>query len=795
MHAPFLSLDPQQQAALAAAMTGMGSAGGAGSAPIPCSTRSAYGDDVADSTEAAHDADSLDSAEASAASAVSRRGLLKGAGAAGLVLAFGVVPRGARAAAQGIPGAAAGPLEPNAFVRVGSDNLVTVICKHHEMGQGNTTGLASLVADELDADWALVRTEYARADAKLYNNLAFGPMQGTGGSTAMANSYLQYRGAGATARAMLVAAAAEAWQVPAGEIETSKNTLSHASGKRASYGEMALAASKLQPPAKPTLKTPDQFVFIGKDHAAPRVDSPSKCNGTATYTIDVKLPGLLTAVIAWPPSFGAKLVSFDAAEAKRVKGVTDVVQVPEGVAVVATGMWQALQGRKALKLEWDESASASLDTEVLFERYRKLSAEPGDSFAKPQAGSSTPEDVVKTIEAVYEFPFLAHAPMEPMNCVAWLHDGRLETWAGHQFPSFDKMFAAKAGGLPEDKVTLHTLVSGGSFGRRANGWSDFTVAAVNVAKAIGGRAPVRLQYTREDDTSAGLYRPLYVHAVKVGLDAKGQIAAWQHSIVGQSIMAPTPMAGTIKNGIDNSSVEGIKPSPYALPMMSGELHSPALAVKPLWWRSVGHTHTGYVMETMLDELATAAGQDALAFRLALLAQSKEKDKAERAAGVLKLAAAKAGWGKPMQAGMAQGIAMQESFGSFVAEVVDVSMTNGKVKVERVVCAVDCGVAVNPDVIRAQMEGGIGYALGALYYSEIGIEKGRAVQRNFDTYRALRIHEMPVVEVHIVPSTVAPSGVGEPGVPPLAPAVANAVARLGGPRVRRLPFTRAGLVAA
>jgi isoquinoline 1-oxidoreductase beta subunit len=717
---------------------------------------------------------------------VSRRVFLQSAGATGLVIGFGwLAPTGAEAALPGVEGAAAGPLAPNAFVRVSTDNLVTVICKHHEMGQGNTTGLASLVADELDADWALVRTEYAPSDAKLYSNLNFG-LQGTGGSSAIANSFLQYRSAGATARAMLVAAAAEEWHVPPAEIRTAKSTLTHGSGRRATYGEMAEAASRQTPPDNPPLKKAAQFAFITKDRSTPRVDSPSKCNGTAVYTIDVKLPGLLTAVIAWPPSFGAKFVSFDATDAKKVQGVTDVVEVPEGVAVVATGTWAALQGRRALKVQWDESASKDLDSDALLARYRAQAAQPGTPFTKPTTTSAAPA-AVKTIEAVYEFPFLAHATMEPMNCVAWLHDGTLETWSGHQFPSFDHMLAAKAADLPMDKVKLHTLVSGGSFGRRANVASDFTVAAVNVAKAIGGRAPVRLQFSREDDTGAGLYRPMYVHGVKAGIDAQGRVTLWEHTIVGQSIMAGGPMAMMIKDGIDPTSVEGVDKTVYDLPMLAGTLHSPTLAVRPLWWRSVGSTHTAYVMETMIDELAAAAGRDPVTFRLSLLGKSP------RAAGVLKLAADKAGWGKPRRAGVAQGIAVHESFDTFVAQVADVSMRDGKIKVERVVCAVDCGVPVNPDVIRAQMEGCIGFGLGALYYSEIELKGGRAVQRNFDTYRALRIHEMPKVEVHIVQSTEKPTGVGEPGVPPLAPAVANAVAKLGGPRVRRLPFTRAGLV--
>jgi len=731
--------------------------------------------------------------EAPAAPAgVTRRGVLGAGAAGGLVVAIGGwLPSSAMAAAQGREGAAAKAVfEPNQFVSIGTDNLVTIVSKHHEMGQGNTTGLATLVADELDADWSLVRAEYAGANVKLYANLAFG-MQGTGGSSAIANSYLQYRSAGATARAMLVAAAAEAWQVPADEIRTSDSVLTHASGKRATYGEMAAAAARQKPPASPVLKTPAQFTLMGRDHATPRVDSASKCNGTATYTSDVRLPGMLTAVIAFAPSFGAKMVSFDATAAKKVQGVTDVVAVPEGVAVVARNTWAAQQGRNALKVTWDESASAKLDTDTLLAQYRELADQPGTPFAKPaaaEAGKPAPV-ATKTVEAVYEFPFLAHAPMEPQNCVAWLHDGMLETWAGHQFPTFDHQFAAKAAGLPLEKVTLHTLISGGSFGRRANAWSDFTVAAVNVAVAIKGRAPVRLQFTREDDMSAGLYRPMVVHSVKVGIDDAGKVASWKHGVVAQSIVANTAMAMMIKDGVDPTSVEGVFPSSYELPMMDGQLHSPALAVRPLWWRSVGNTHTAYVMETMMDKLAHAAGQDPLAFRLALL------DKNPRAVGVLELVAEKSGWGKAMPAGSAQGIAVHECFGTTVAQVAEVTLKDGKVHVDRVFCAVDCGVAVNPDVIRAQMEGCIGFALGALYYSEIELKAGRPVQRNFDQYKALRIYEMPAVEVFIVPSTAAPTGVGEPGVPPLAPAVANAVVRAGGPMVTRLPFARAGLVQA
>lgn len=721
--------------------------------------------------------------------AFTRRTLLGGAAAGGLVLAIGgLAPGAARAAALAPDTARPGPFEPNQFVAIGPDNLVTIVCKHHEMGQGNTTGLATLLADELDADWSLVRTQYAPSDPKRYANLAFGTMQGTGGSTAIANSFLQYRAAGAAARAMLVAAAAQAWGVPASEVKAERSVLSHASGKRASYGEMAAAAARQPVPPKPELKTPERFTLIGKERdATPRVDSAAKCDGSATYTIDVRLPGMLTAVIAFPPSFGARMVSFDAAAARRVRGVTDVVAVPEGVAVVARDTWAAMQGRRALRVTWDESVGKTLDSEALLAQYRELVTRPGTKFAKPSAEAAAAAPAARTVEAVYEFPFLAHAPMEPQNCVAWLHDGRLETWGGHQFPTFDHMLAAKAAGLPMDKVRLHTLVSGGSFGRRANAWSDFTVAAVNVAVAIHGRAPVKLQYTREDDMSAGLYRPAYVHAVKVGLDDAGRVVSWKHAIAGQSIVAGTALAMMMKDGVDPTSVEGVSPTSYALPMMDGDLHSPVLPVRPLWWRSVGNTHTAYVMETMMDRLAAAAGQDPLAFRLGLLQHNA------RATAVLRLLAEKAQWGRAMPAGSAQGLALHESFGSAVAQVAEVSFRDGRVRVERVVCVVDCGLAVNPDVVRAQMEGGIGFALGALLHDEIEIRAGRVQQRNFDRYRALRIYEMPAVEVHIAPSDAAPTGVGEPGVPPLAPAVANALVRAGGPAVTRLPFARAGLV--
>ncbi len=724
----------------------------------------------------------IDGSTASTRDGLNRRDFLKSGAAAGFVLAL-QLPLGNKAMAAA---PAASGFAPNAFIRIAPDSTVTFVIKHHEMGQGSTTGLATILAEELDCDWAKVKTEYAPADTPTYKNLAFGA-QGTGGSTAIANSWPQMRQAGATARAMLVSAAAQKWKVKPEQIQVSAGVISGPAGQKAAFGDVAAAAAKLPVPKDVPLKDPKNFVLVGKQQTR-RVDSIAKCTGKAMYTMDVKLPGMLTAVIARPPAFGAQLKSFDDSAAKAVPGVKFVVKVPEGVAVVATGTWAALQGRKALKLDWDGGAAA-LSTEAMFADYRKRVGGAGAaSVTRSEQTASGLKSAAKSVDAVYEFPYLAHAAMEPMNCVAWLHDGIIETWGGHQFPTFDQNFAAQAAGLPPEKVKLNTLVSGGSFGRRANAWSDFTVEAVNVAKAIstlpGGKVPVRVQQTREDDMRGGLYRPQYIHAVKVGLGSDGHIAGWQHTVVGQSIMAGGPMASLIKDGVDETSVEGVWPTPYALSNATVDLYSPEQPVRPLWWRSVGHTHTAFVMETLMDELAGLARQDAVAWRLNLL---KEQP---RLAGVLKLAAEKGGWGKTLPKGKAQGVACHFSFNTYVAQVVEVSLKpDGSPRVERVTVAVDCGVPVNPDQIAAQMEGCVGFGLAAALYGEIEIEQGKVKQGNYHEYKVLRIPDMPVVEVHIVPSTEAPTGVGEPGVPPLAPAVANALAKLTGQRVRRLPFAR------
>jgi isoquinoline 1-oxidoreductase subunit beta len=678
---------------------------------------------------------------------------------------------------------AAGDLAPNAFVRVAPDNSVTIISKHLEMGQGSYTGLATIVAEELDADWSQVRVEAAPSDPARYNNLAFGPIQGTGGSSSIANSWPQLRKAGATARAMLMSAAAQKWNVPASGLTVDKGVVSHGpTNRHATFGELATAAAALPVPTDAPLKDPKDFKLIG--HTAPRVDSRAKTDGSARFTIDVALPGMLTAVIARPPLFGATVKGIDKTAALKVPGVTDVVAVPAGVAVLGKGFWAARQGREALKVDWDESHAEHRGSDELLVEYKALLDKPGLSARRDGDTAAAFAGATKVLEAVYEFPYLAHAPMEPLDCVVQLSADRCEVWAGSQMQTVDQGAVAQVVGLPPGKVELHTLLAGGSFGRRATTQADVATEAASVAKAIGGRQPVKLMWTREDDIRGGLYRPLFVHRLRAALDASGRILAWEHRIVGQSFIKGTPFAGMIQNGVDPTAVEGGSTLPYTIPNLAVDLHLTEVGVPTLWWRSVGSTHTAFSTETFLDELAQAAGRDPFELRRDLLANHP------RHRGVLELAAAKAGWGTPLPAGHARGIAVHESFNSFVAQVAEVSLRkDGLPKVERVVCAVDCGVAVNPDVIRAQMEGGIGFALGAALWSEITLDKGRVVQSNFDGYRVLRIDEMPKVEVHIVPSAEAPTGVGEPGVPPLAPAVANAFFQLTGQRVRRLPFVR------
>lgn len=724
----------------------------------------------------------------------SRRQFLK----AGAGLTLAIYLPASFAAMEAGPGKAgsapAAPVrfQPNAFVRIGEDNIVTVIVKHLEMGQGTYTGLPTLVAEELDADWSQIRAEGAPADAKRYNNLFWGPTQGTGGSTAMANSYEQMRKAGAAARAMLIAAAASDWNVAAGEITVKQGVLTHAASNRhARFGEFAAKAATLPVPDSITLKDPKDFIYIGK--SVTRTDNHAKTNGSAIYTQDIRLPGMLTALVAHPPRFGATLKSFDATRAKAIPGVVDVVQIPSGVAVLAKDFWAAKKGRDALTLAWDESHAFKSGSAEILARYRLLARAPGmvakrTGDAERQMGRAS-----KRLEASFSFPFLAHAAMEPMNCVVRLERDECQVWNGEQFQTIDQMTLAKMLGIEPEQVTLNMLYAGGSFGRRANPASDYLLEAAHIARAIEGKAPVKLVWAREDDMRAGWYRPMFYHTLRAGLDQDGNLIAWQHRLVGQSIIAGTAFeSGLVKNGIDATSVEGAANLPYAVPNMLVDLHTTKLPVPVQWFRSVGSTHTAFSTEVFFDEVAHASGKDPVQLRRTLLQAHP------RHLATLELVAQKSGWDKPLpvKAGTrrGRGIALHESFGTVVAQVAEVSVQpDGGFHVDRVVCAVDCGVAVNPSIVRAQMEGGIGFGLSAALHGAITLKDGAVEQSNFHDYPVLRINEMPEVEVHIVPSSAKPSGVGEPGVPPIAPAVANALFAATGKRLRDLPLRTQELV--
>jgi len=695
--------------------------------------------------------------------------------AGALTIAFYVGPL---AAQEGPPAGAAKPLpDPNAFLRIAPDGTVTVVLSHAEMGQGMWTGLVVLLAEELDLDWSKLQVEHAPV-AAAYAHPFFG-IQMTGGSTSIASEFDRYRQVGAVARTLLVQAAAQKWGVPAAQCRAVKGEV--VSGThRAGFGELAAAAMALPRPTEVTLEPRSSWTVIGKPHK--RLDSRAKVTGTADFGMDVHFPGLHTALVARSPYFGGKVKRFDGAPALKVRGVKAVVQVPSGIAVVAENFWAAKMGRAALDVEWDPGDGGAIDTTEMARAYRALADQPGGVKAKAAGDvAAAMKTAAHVVEAEYDLPYLAHAPMEPLNCTVRITADKCEIWTGTQLQTVDQGTAAQITGLKPEQVEIHTQFLGGGFGRRATPTSDFVREAVEVAKAA--KLPVKTVWTREDDIHGGYYRPQFFHKVKVGLDAKGAPVAWQHALVGQSFLIGTPFEGMVKDGVDPTAVEGVFDSAYLadVPNHLVEHHAPKSPVTTLWWRSVGHSHSGFVMETMLDELAKAAGQDPLAYRRARLARHP------RHLGALELAAAKAGWGTPLPRGRFRGLAVHESFSSYVAQVAEVSVDAGRIRVHRVVCAIDCGTAVNPAGVVAQLESAVVFGLSAALYGEITFREGRVQQSNFHDYRPLRLFEMPVVEVHIVPSTEKPSGVGEPGVPPIAPAVANALFAATGQRLRRLPL--------
>lgn len=711
----------------------------------------------------------------------SRRDVVVASALVGGTLLVGCSPADIMSAGSKVEVGAFGP-----FIKIAPDGGVTVISKHIEFGQGNHAGLAAIVAEELDADWTKVQVEQAPANAKLYANGALGA-QLTGGSSAISNSWDQLRKAGAGARAMFVQAAANKWNVAVGEITVKDSVLTHTSGKTAGFGELLADAAKVPPPADVRLKDPKTFTLIGTDRVR-RKDSQAKSDGTARYTQDVRLPDMLTAVVAHGPRFGAKVKSLDAAEARKVPGVVDVFEIPTGVAVVAQTTYAARMGREALKLEWDEdkaekrgsAAIAQLFKDVASGKNTETKWEAFDQRGDASALASAKGD--RVFETTYEFPYLAHATMEPMNCVAAVDGSKVKLTFGSQGQTLDQLAAAKIVGCLPGSVEIETLFAGGSFGRRANFQSDYVAECVHIAKKIGKGRPVKLVWTREDDMRAGYFRPLTIHAVKVQLDKDGYPAAWRHRIVSQSIMKGSPMPAG--KGPDQTAIEGTAGSPYlkATPVVDAQVALPDVGVPVLWWRSVGATHTAFVMEHTIDQLAAKAGKDPIEYRRALYTKAG----ADRHLAALNLAVEKA---SAPTVGWTRGVAVHESFGSVVAQVAEVKLEDGVPRVGRVVTAIDCGVAVSPDQIAAQMEGGTCYGLSAALFGEVTLTDGQVDQSNFDRYRVLRINEAPMVETNIVPSGNPPSGVGEPGTPVIGPAVANALFALNKTATTRLPLVR------
>jgi len=695
----------------------------------------------------------------------SRRTFIKTGAAAtgGLLLSF-YLPEKRLMGAQG-PQRGPAPLAPNAFVHIGTDDVITLTVHKPENGQGTETSIAMLLAEELECDWKKIRTVFAPINPAVYG----GPLQGTFGSQAIRTSWTPMLRTGAAAREMLLQAAAERWGVDKSQCRAENSTVINLStGNRTSYGSLAEAAAKLSVPSEIALKDPERFRIVGK--SMKRRDTPVKTNGKAVYAVDMKVPGMLHAVVLRSPVIGGKVASFDAAKAKAVPGVKDVVAIPEGLAVVAENTWAAMEGRKALQVQWDEGSNSNLSSAGIRQLFTELAAKKGTVARNQGQGEAALASSAKRLEAVYEAPYLAHAPMEPHTCVAHVRQDGCDVWTGTQIPGATHSAAVQASGLPADKVKVHTLYMGGSFGSR--GGAQVVSEAVRVSKAAG--VPIRVTWTRDDELQQSKYRPASYARLAAGVDAEGWPVAWTGRVVCSSF------AG-LNNGVDREAIAGLADVLYAIPNTYFEYHEPGLTVPTNFWRSVGHSQNTFFSESFIDELAMSAKKDPVEYRRQLLA------KQPRLLGVLELAATKAGWGSPLAAGRSRGVAVVNCFGSYNAQVAEVSVEKGAVRVHRVVTAVDCGRVVNPAGVVQQMESAIVYGLSAALRGAITIERGRVQQSNFHQYEPLRIHEMPVVEVHIVSSTNASGGIGEVGTPAIAPAVTNAIFAATGKRVRRLPI--------
>ncbi len=679
------------------------------------------------------------------------------------------------------------------FVRIADDGTVTAIIKHFECGQGTATGLSTLIAEELNMPLDQVEIDFAPADAQKYANLLFGTIQGTGGSTAMANSYMQYRTAGAAARDMLVAAAAEEWGVSPDQVTLANGQLS-SGGNSASIGDFVAAASQLEVPSNPTLKDPSEFMLIGNPNTNRRDNGP-KTDGTAQYAMDVHLDGQVVAVMLRSPRFGGTLVSFDDSGAQEVPGYIRAVASPlgNGAIVYAQNTWAAFQSRDAMIAEWDFSnadnrSSDQIKADLLAAVNRDAEF---DAKGSPSIAAQGLENADQVISKEFYLPYLAHGTMEPLTCTIAPTETGVIVYDGCQIPTSVQFALSQVLQIPAENVEVKTLYAGGTFGRRSTVTADYHVEAGLAYAFNGGQSPVKLVWSREDDLKGGYYRPAVAHKVSIGLDTDGRIIGWDHRIAGKPIFKGSAWdAFMVQNGVDNSTVEGARDTLYDIKGHYVGLTDDNSPITVNWWRSVGHSHTAYVMESMMDLAAEASGQDPVEYRLSYL-QSDSPDH-NRLAGVLKLAASKAGWGDPLPAGRHRGVAVHKSFGTYVAEVVEVSgNVEDGVVIEKVTCAVDCGVAVNPDVITAQMEGGIGYGLGHVMRNEISFTDGEVDQWNFPDYEPLRIHDIRAIETHIVSSTENPSGVGEPATPPSGPALANAIASMG-TRVTHLPMNANGV---